>query len=275
MKTRFTLPSALCFLLWLSLLACQDHKNNPTPADTCKLAAIDRGNSNKHAYTYDAQGRVTQMVREFDGSGSGTISRYVYTFTFDGAGLLIKSTWTLDGKPNGSETYTYTTGRISKVSGVAADGSKLTNNLKYNAAGQITEFDYDDGTPADFVRQYFAYDTEGILTKRGYDDGQGTVFFEAVTKPTGKVSSAEQLLTKAGLPFDVLTGFSWAVQTGGQGTITEVFFPDSKTGKLVSGGTTQTMSVKTNARGYLIQQTDLDNTTETSTTELFTLADCD
>ena len=272
MKTTHTL--ALYFLLLLSLLACQDHKNNPMPADNCKLAGIDRGNNNKHAYSYDANGRVTQMVREFDGSGSGDISRYVYTFTFDGAGLLTKSVWTLDGKPRGAETYTYTAGRISKVSGVYADGSKLINNITYNAAGQITVFDYDSGDPADYSRQYFTYDIDGIVIKRGYDDGNGSVFFEAVTKPVGKVSSPEQLLIKAGLPFDVLTGFSWSVQTGGQGTITEVFFPDSKTGKLVSDGTTRTTSVKTNARGYLTEETALDNTTETSSTQKFTLADC-
>jgi hypothetical protein len=259
-------------LLAVSLFGCQS-QTDPAP-DTCKLAAIDRGNNNKHAYTFDAQGRVTQMVREFDGSGSGKISRYVYSFTFDGAGLLTKSTWTLNGKADGTETYTYTTGRISKVSVVSADGSKLTNSLKYNAAGQITDFDYDDGDPANYLRQYFAYNTEGILIKRGFDDGKGTVYFEVVTKPTGKTTSPEQLLVKAGLPYDVLTGFSWSVLTGGQGTTTEVFVPDDQTGKLVSDGTSQTTSVKTNARGYLTEQTDLDNATRTSSTQTFTLTDC-
>jgi|GEM_PF-5947938 len=36
------------------------------------------------------------MPREFDGSGSGKISEYVYTFTYDDAGLPTKSVSTLD-----------------------------------------------------------------------------------------------------------------------------------------------------------------------------------
>jgi hypothetical protein len=260
-------------LLTASLFACQD-KTEPV-ATPCKLAAIDRGNNNKHTYTFDAQGRVTQMAREFDGSGSGKISRYDYTFTFDGAGLLTKSVWTLDGKPDGSETYTYAAGRISKANAVYPDGSKITNNIKYDAAGQITEIDYDDGVPANYARQFFAYNADGILTKRGFDDGKGSVFFEVVTKPVGKVTSAEQLLVKAGLPFDVLTGFSWATTTGGQGTISEVFVPDSQTGKLVSDGTGSVTSVKTNTQGYLIEVTYLNSTTKTSSTERHTLTDCD
>ncbi len=104
MKKILTLTVSLFVF---ALIGCQ--KNDPTPP--CKLSTIDRGNGNKHAYTYDANGKITQMTREFDGSGSGKISKYVYTFTYDAAGLLTKSTFILDGKPNGSETYTYTNGK--------------------------------------------------------------------------------------------------------------------------------------------------------------------
>jgi YD repeat-containing protein len=265
----------ICFalLLILSLFGCQDHIAPLTPG-TCKLAAIDRGNGNKHAYTYDASGRVSQMTRDFDGTGSGKIARYVYTFTFDAAGLLTKSTWTLDGKPNGSETYTYTAGRISKVNYANADGSSGTNTIKYNPAGQITEFTYDDGDPANFFRGYFEYNADGITTKLGYDDGQGNVFYEVVYKPVGNVTAPEALLAKSGLPYDVLSGVSWQVAVGDVGSTYEEFTPDAKTGKLVSTGTGKTTAVKTNANRYLTESIILDNTTNTSTTQTFTLAGC-
>ena len=264
----------ILFALTVVLGSCSKSSTTDPAPDTCKLTAIDRGNGNKHTYTYDANGRISQMNREFDGTGSGKISRYVYTFTYDAAGLLTKSVWTLDGKADGSETYTYTTGRVSKASSVYANGSKITNDIKYNAAGQITEFTYDDGKPANFFRQYLTYNTDGIITKFGYDDGKGDVFFEVVYKPVGKATSPEQLLTKGGLPYDVLTGFSWSVAVGGEGTTSESFSPDAKTGKLVSDGTDRITAVKTNARGYLTEFTTLDNTTKTSSTQKFTLMDC-
>ncbi len=265
--------SLIISLLIISLFGCDNSTDTAPAPDTCKLTGIDRGNNNKHAYTYDANGRISLMAREFDGSGSGKISRYIYTFTFDAAGLLTKSVWTLDGKADGSETYTYTAGRVSRATYAYANGSKGVNNIKYNAAGLITEFTYDNGDPADFYRAYFDYNADGVATKRGYDDGKGSVFFEVVTKPVGKVTSPEQLLAKYGLPYDVLTGFSWAVANGGEGSTGEVFVPDAK-GKLTSDGTSKTTAAKTNARGYLIELTDLDNTTKTSSTQKFTLTDC-
>ena len=260
-------------LLIISLFGCSKSSTTDPAPDTCKLSVIDRGNGNKHTYTYDAAGRISQMSREFDGTGSGKISRYVHTFTYDAAGLLTKSVSTLNGKADGSETYTYTSGRISKASGVSADGSKYTNDIKYNAAGQTTEYTIDDGDPADFVRLYTAYNTDGIAIKRGYDDGKGSVFFEVVYKPVGKATSPEQLLAKAGLPYDVLTGFSWSVAEGGEGSTYESFSPDAK-GKLVSDGTGKTTAVKTNTKGYIIESTSFDNTDKTSSTEKFTLTDC-
>ena len=273
MKIHFTHLPILCFLLLISLFACQDHID-PAPTDTCKLTAIDRGNNNKHSYTYDTQGRITQMTREFDGSGSGTISRYVYVFTFDGAGLLTKSIITLDGKPYGTETYTATNGRITKAAYTNVDGSKGTNNITYNTAGQITEFSYETGDPNSEGKQYFTYNTDAVMTERGFTDLAGTLtFFKIVYKPVGKVTSPEQLLAKRGLPFDVLTGFSWSATVGGLGSAYEVFFLDDKTGQFVSGGTGKTTVMKTNAKGYLVENTSVDDTNESST-QTFTLTDC-
>ncbi len=255
------------------MFGCRDHSTPATP-DTCKLAAIDRGNFNKHIYAYDANGRISQMTREFDGNGSGKVSRYVYSFTFDGAGLLTKSTWTLDGKPDGSEVYTYTAGKISKVSYTYASGDKGVNSLKYNPAGLITEFTFETGDPNNDGKQYFEYNADGVMTKRGFADLAGNKFFEIVFKPIGAVKSPEQLLAKYGLPHDVLTGFSWQIASEGVGSTYEVFAADPNTGKLVSTGDTgKTTALKTNAKGYLTETTDLDNT-NVSSTQRFTITDC-
>jgi len=267
-----TIRTTLFFSLFLlNLWACQDHDLGPS-TDTCKLTAIDRGNLNKHLYTYDAQGRITTMTREFDGDGSGTVSAYVYTFTYDGAGLLTKSIWTLDGMPAGSETYTYTNGRIGKVAYDNGGGDTGFNTISYNAAGQMSEFTYETGDPATEGKQYFAYNAEGVMTKRGFADLQDNKFFEKVVKPMNAVKSPETLLATHGLPYDVLAGIPWAVAYGGSGTTDEAFEADA-TGQLVSTGTYKITATQTNAKGYLTEITDIDQAGQSST-QRFTITDC-
>jgi YD repeat-containing protein len=270
MKKHFNFRYLLALIFVLGQLSSCKKDDVITPP--CKLSAIDRGNANKHAYTYDANGKITVMNREFDGSGSITIYKYVYSFTYDAAGLLTKSVWTLDGKANGSETYTYTSGKISKVNYTYADGSKGVNNLKYNAAGRITEFSIEAGDPDNDGKQYFEYDANGIMTKRGFADLKGNKFFEVVTKPTGVAKSPEALLDNNGLPYDVLTGYPWVAADGGVGTTYEVFFDDGS-GKLVSGGIEKTTAIKTNTQGYLTESTSIDDAKQ-STTQRFTMVDC-
>ncbi len=246
-------------------------KDDPAP-DTCKLSALDRGDGNKHNYTYDAKGKITTMSRELDGSGSGKTAKYVYTFTYDAAGLLTKSVWTLDGKADGSETYTYTNGKISKTTFVYASGDKGVNNIKYNAAGQITEFTIEYGTPDD-GKQYFEYDANGIMVKSGYSDLKNYKYFEYVVKAVGVAKSPEQLLANYGLPYDVLVGNPWTTNIGGEGSTYEIFYDDGG-GKLVSDGTGKTTAIKTNTKGYITEVSELDNTTKTTTTGTFTMLDC-
>lgn len=259
----------LTFLLTLLIFSCK--KEETTPTETCKLSVIDRGNGNKHTYTYDAKGRIATMTREFDGSGSGNISKYVYTFTFDNAGLLTKSIWTLDGKADGSEIYTYTNGKISKVNFTYTDGTKGINNFKYDTAGRISEITYETGDPDTDGKQYFEYDANGIMMKRGYADAIG-IFFEVVIKPVGVAKSPEALLTNNGLPFDVLTGFPWQVAEGNVGTIAEVFYTDN-TGKLVADSKDKITDVKVNAQGYITESTSTDAANK-ATIQKFTLVDC-
>ncbi|PWK26524.1 YD repeat-containing protein [Arcicella aurantiaca] len=259
--------------LALSLLVFSCKKDEvTTPEDTCKVSVIDRGNGNKHTYTYDATGKIATMAREFDGSGSGTISKYVYTFTYDNAGLLTKSVWTLDGKANGSETYTYTNGKISKVSFKDAVGNGGTNNIKYDEAGRIIYFSYETGDPNADLIQYFTYDTNGIQIKHGYKGFDETIYFESITKPVGIAKSPEQLLSKYNLPYDVLTGYSWSGNQGSVGTIIESFESDSK-GKLVSIGTVKITGVKLDSKNFIAEMTAIDDA-KVSNTERYSLTNC-
>ena len=267
MKTTKLLTIAFVLLIF----SCKKDEVT-TPADTCKVSMIDRGNNNKHAYTYDAAGKVATMSREFDGSGSGEISKYVYTFTYDNAGLLTNSVWTLNGKPNGSETYTYTAGKISKVSFKDVDGNVGTNNIKYDEAGRIIYFSTETGNPDDNLIQYFAYDANGIEIKKGVKGFDGSIYFEGVTKPVGIAKSPEQLLSKYNLPYDVLIGYSWSANRGNVGTILEIFAPDDK-GKLVSSGKEKITAVKLDSKGFIAEMTSMDDA-KISSTERFTLMNC-
>lgn len=267
MKTTKLLTIAISLLIF----SCKKDEVT-TPEDTCKVSIIDRGNGNKHTYSYDAAGKVATMSREFDGSGSGKISKYVYTFTYDNAGLLTKSVSTLDGKDNGSETYTYTSGKISKVSFKDATGSAGTNNIKYDEAGRIIYFSYETGDPSSDLIQYFTYDANGIQTKHGYKGFDGSIYFEVVIKPVGVAKSAEQLLSKYNLPYDVLTGYSWSANRGDVGTIYEFFEPDAN-GKLVSAGQGKVTAVKLDAKGYISEITLVDDA-KVSNTERYTLTNC-
>jgi antitoxin component YwqK of YwqJK toxin-antitoxin module len=256
--------------LFITLLIFSCKKEDVIPP--CKLSIIDRGNGNKHTYTYDTNGRISQMDREFDGSGSGDISKYVYTFTYDNAGLLVKSNYKLDGKAEGSETYSYTNGKISKVTFIGTDGTKGINNIKYDAAGRILEFTFETGDPNADGKQYFEYDANGITTKRGFADLSGNKYFEVATKPVGMAKSPEALLANNGLPFDVLTGFSWQAASGNVGTESEVFYADND-GKLVSDGKDKITDVKVNAQGYIIESTSTDAANKANI-QKFTLLDC-
>jgi hypothetical protein len=267
MKTIKLLTIALTLLLF----SCKKDEVT-TPADTCKVSVIDRGNNNKHTYTYDAAGKVATMARDFDGSGSGKISKYVYTFTYDNAGLLTNSTWTLDGKPNGSETYTYTSGKISKVSFKDVDGNAGINNLKYDEAGRIIYYSIEVGDPNFDIIQYFTYDANGIQTKQGFKGFDDTVFYELATKPVGIAKSPEQLLSKYNLPHDVLTGFSWSANQGNVGSITEIFVIDND-GKLVSAGTNKVTAIKLDSKGFIAEMTSVDDA-KVSSIERFTLMNC-
>jgi YD repeat-containing protein len=261
----------LLLVVFLAISSCK--KEDVLPTDTCRLATIDRGNGNKHTYAYDANDRISTMTREFDGTGSGAISKFVYTFTYDAAGLLSKSDITLDGVAYGTEAYTYNNGKVTKATWNNTDGTKGVNNIKLDAAGNILEFSYEPDDKSYHDVQYFEYDANGITTKRGVKDAaSGFVYFEYREKPTGMAKSPEQYLKAKGLPYDVLTGFSWSSNIGGEGSTGEVFVPNDK-GVLVSDGIDKTTSVKKDAKGY-VSEVSYENADKSVSKSTFTLSNC-
>jgi YD repeat-containing protein len=265
-KTKYLLA-----LLFLTIMSCE--KELATPADTCRLTTIDRGNSNKHTYTYDTNGKIGTMTREFDGNGSGNISKYVYSFTYDATGVLSSSTWTLNGAADGKETYAYNNGKIAKANFEYADGSKGVNNIKLDLEGRITEFSYEAADKSYHDIQYFEYDANGIMTKRGVKDAaSGLIYFEYRSKPVGIAKPPERYLQAKGLPYDMLTGFSWSSNIGGDGTSGEAFFADEK-GVLVSDGTDKVLSVITDAKGNTTE-INYENADKSKTKSTFGLSMC-
>jgi YD repeat-containing protein len=261
----------LLLIFFLVLSACQ--KEDVVPTDTCRLVTIDRGNGNKHTYAYDANDRITSMTREFDGSGSGAVSKFVYAFTYDAASLLTKSTITLDGAAYGTETYSYTNGKISKATWSNTDGSKGVNNIKLDASGNILEFSFEPDDKSYHDVQYFEYDANGLTTKRGIKDAtSGFVYFEYREKPTGMAKSPEQYLKAKGLPYDLLTGFSWSSNIGGEGSVGEAFVPNDN-GVLVSDGIDKTTLVKKDAKGY-VSEVAYEYADKSVVKSIFTLSNC-
>lgn len=264
-------PIYLLLVLFFAITSCK--KEDVLPADTCKLSTIDRGNGNKHTYTYDATGKITTMSREFDGNGSGKISKYLYTFTYDAANNLVKSIITLDGKASSTETYNYSNGKISKANYQSAEGDKGLNNIKYDSKGNIIEFSFEAEDKSYFDIQYFEFDANNIMVKRGVKDGlSGAKYFEVITKPIGVVKSPEQYLTTKGLPFDLLTGFSWSTNLGDTGTTLEAFYGNEK-GVLTSDGIDKISGTKKDTRGYLTEIS-FENANKTTSKSTFSLIDC-
>jgi hypothetical protein len=252
-KSAFFQPTYFVLFLSLSLFSCG---SIDIFSSKCKLEKIDRGNGNVHTYSYDSKGKITQMKREYDGTGLGNTSTYVYTMSYNADGLLSKSSWTLNSIQNGVETYEYLNNQVSKATFEYTDGTKGVNKLKYNAEGRLVEAITEiAGSPESDSKQYFEYNSAGILIKRGYADLKGNVFFEARETIVGSLKHPESLLIKAGLPYDILSGLPWQTTTGGIGSESDVFFPNDD-GKLVSDGISKTTAFTINKKKYLTSISD-------------------
>jgi YD repeat-containing protein len=238
------------------------------PPANCKLAAIDRGTGNKHQYTYNSTGKVIRMDRDFV-TGPGGISKFIFNFTYNSAGFLSSQNTTIDGAPFG---IIYTAGRVTRVNYTLADGSSGVNNITYNSRGLISATTDESGSPAD-SRQYFEYDAQGIMIKRGVADLAGNKFFEVITTPSGTAKSSEQLLLAGGIPFDVLTGMPWQITEGKAGTRFDVYAPNPMTGNLELVNTGETSNVTLNARGFILESTS-GSEEQGMITSIYTLTGC-
>lgn len=246
--------------------------SNPPVIAGCRLSSIDRGATDKHTYTYDSQGRITTMTRT-TANNLGAAQQFVYSFTYDANGKLTSSSWTLDGKADGTARYSYDSGRITTVNSTYADGKTSVGNLRYFVNNRISEFILTSTRENATGRRYYEYDASGILVKTGFSDLKGNKFYEVVTKPTGQVKVPDQLLVQNGLPFDVLTGAPWQETIGGVGTTAQTYFSDSKTGQLVLAYTGTTTAVQTGAKEFLTDFT-LTDQDKKIYTQKYTLTNC-
>ena len=259
------MKKTLLFLtIGLMALSCKKDAD-PTP-DTCKLTEGGQAGN----VTYNAQNRVATLTRDVYYGPTPVVQ--VSTFSYDGAGLLTKTVYTIDGKPNSDETYTVTDGRITRASFSGPNSPAGLNNLSYDAGGRLTRYTVEVGGKLLYAQNY-TYNADGVRTEFSVTDGLGVVQARTVIKPVGSVKSPEQLLTKRGLPYLIPDGTPWVIAEGGVGTVFEYYATDAD-GKLALQGTTKLTAQKTNAKGYLTEQTLADLDGKNPNVVTYTLADC-
>ena len=214
------MKNAICILLilFLGISSCQKEETNPS--DSCQLTKIDRGNGNIHIYTYDAKGKIIKMERDLDQTGNGNFDKHILTFEYDNSGKLAKTYFMLNGIKDGFETYNYSNGVLSKIKWEYVDGYKGENNLKFDSFGRLTEYTIEPTDNGISSVSLFKYDINGIMVKAQVKDFQGKLYQETIIKPAGISKSPEEYLIKSGLPYDILLGQPWSINTGSVGTIT-------------------------------------------------------
>ncbi len=158
------------FLLTLLGTGCTDHPVLDPLTANCRLTEINGAfiDGVKTTFEYNANGRVSRMVRKFD--DQFIVVTYDYRFTYDASGQLTQSVFdVLDDTgaivKTANETYTYTNGRISRFNFEDTMGEKGVNNLTYNAAGQLIGFTYESVpvNPATDAKWTYTYDANGAL----------------------------------------------------------------------------------------------------------------
>ena len=254
----------LLLLIGLMALSCKK-ETDPTP-NTCKITE----GSPVGVVTYNAQDRVATLTR--DAYYGPTPVVQVSTFSYDGAGLLTKTVYTIDGKPNSEETYTVTDGNITRASFSGPNSPTGQNNLSYDASGRLTRYTVEVGGKIQYTQNY-TYNADGVQTEYSVTDEMGGVLARTVVKPVGSAKSPEQLLTQKGLPYRIPDGTPWTIAEGGIGTILEYYWPDAD-GKLTLQGSEKIITQKTNAKGYLTEQTLADLDGKNPHTITYTLVDC-
>ena len=255
-------------LLTIGVMALSCNKDTTPAPDTCKIAKGDPVGT----VAYNAQGQVATLTRPFYTS-STAVSTQISTFSYDGAGLLTKTVYTIDGKLNSEETYTFTDGRITRASFSGPNSPTGLNNLSYDASGRLTRYTVEVGGTVQYVQNY-TYNAGGVRTELSITDELGVVLARTVVRPVGSAKSPEQLLTRQGLPYLIPDGTPWAIAEGGIGTVFD-YYSTGADDKLILQGSEKITAQKTNAKGYLIEQTLADLDGKNPYTITYTLADCE
>ncbi|MCY7351366.1 MAG: hypothetical protein LH606_11980 [Cytophagaceae bacterium] len=254
------------FLSWLllSLITSCKQDESVDPLANCRLTGWDYTPNGRHRFEYDVAGNVTRMTRAFE---EGVPFLFDYKLTYDAAGRLSRSEYknTIDGQvTEGTETYTWTGNRITRLDYQTKAGEKGFNQIKYSPSGQMLEFTYEgNADPDQNAKKVFEYDAKGILVKLSFANLAGDVFFQRRLLYSGNViKTAWSLLPNAGVPIDVVIGQDW-----------EPLFPDNNAnaafefyeadpdGKLALYETSKLSNIKTNAQGVMVGWTDPGTTT--------------
>lgn len=212
----------------------------------CLLTRIGTANFTVFAFSYDAKFNLTQMSRP---------NSFTSRFTYNADGQLTTFDVTETGGSGVTETYTYTQGRLTKLSRLFKGTSNAsTTSYEYDAQGQVTKRTYASGAYFTYVydkgvlvsQTYTGNDkvvgtytvANGNLTR--YDNGAGTIttyerdalgnVIKSETTKDGKVQSTstykyedkpsvvQRLFTfKGWLPDQLSEGFFSTYPPGGNG----------------------------------------------------------
>lgn len=152
---------------------------------------------------FDSFGRLTQVRRHLDGTGSNYLSTgYAYSATFSPAPTTVT-----DGEGHATTYERDDLGRLTKV--ISPDAGTI--RYVYDAAGQVV-----DRYAADGLRSHYVYDSAGRLTWADHDYGSASAF-------TSDVKYTYD--TSTGCPTDISQGAAGRVAR-----IDEQLFADTSLG---------------------------------------------
>lgn len=253
-------------LLTIGLIALSCKKDADPKPDTCQFSTSPSVNN----VTYDANERVATLITAvYNGTAAVEV---LSTFTYNQAGKLNKTVYTVNNALISQETYTYSDNHLTQTNFSGPNSPTGINNLGFDAAGRLTRYTVEVGGQLQYAQTY-GYDQDGILTEEAAVDAQGNILYKVVTRPVGKVKSPDALLVKRGLPYLIPSGTPLVEAEGNIGTVKEYYGSDAS-GKLTLQASQKITAVKTNPKGYLTELTMADLDGKNPITLSYTLADC-
>ena len=236
-------------LIVLTTLSCTTQEHI-LPADTCKLARIVNGVSTSD-FTYDASGNLSKwLITSVFPDGKTQLVNYDFTRDATGRISSLNQTITFDGKIEGTATalFTYTNGLLTSTSTTTdpAQPGSISRTFTNDSNGRMSKRVVIDKISGFTSTETYEYDSQGNCTNYNYTDPHGIKNEIIATYDTSK--NPEQLLIKS-IPFNLLTGLPWSVNT----TLTtkETFVGSMGTTTYIGKQT----DLKTDAKGYVTSMT--------------------